>query len=151
MDEIDCRILECLKKNARMKLANIAEQVNLSVTATADRIRKLNTSGIIASYSVILDGSKLGKDLTALISVSLEHPQYNAHFVEMVQGHPDILECHYITGDYDFFLKVITNGSFGLESLLNYIKGIKGVSLTRTLVVLSTVKNEISVTPTPDE
>lgn len=149
MDDIDCRIIECLKQNARMKMSEIARMVNLSVTATADRIHKLESSGVIVGYGVILDESRLGRDLTALISVSLEHPQYNAHFIEMVRANGDILECHYVTGDYDFNLKVVTYGSVGLETLLNYIKGIKGVSLTRTLVVLSTVKDEISVTPEP--
>lgn len=149
IDEIDCTIIECLKKNARMKLSEIARRVNLSLTATADRVRRLEQSGVVRGYGVILDESRLGRDLTALISVRLEHPRYNAGFIEMIRQHPDILECHYVTGDYDFNLKVVTNGGAGLEQLLNYIKGVSGVSLTRTLVVLSTVKDEMSVTPSP--
>ncbi len=148
MDEIDCRIIECLKKNARMKMSEISGRVNLSVTSVADRIHRLEESGVITGYRVNLDMNKMGKDLSALISVSLEHPQYNKHFIDSVKLNDEVLECHYVTGDYDFIIKVVTSGSDGLEKLLNYIKGIKGVSLTRTLVILSTVKSETTVTPT---
>ena len=143
MDELDYKILDCLKENARAKLSTIANEINLSITATTERIRRMEADGIITGYRVVIDENRMGKDLKALISVSLEHPRYNNRFSEMVKNHPDILECYYITGDYDFHLKVSTSGGEGLEKLLNYIKGIQGVSLTRTLVVLSTVKSEL--------
>ena len=143
MDELDHKILACLKENARAKLSSIAEQINLSITATTERIHRMEAEGIITGYRVVIDEGRMGKDLKALISVSLEHPRYNNEFAEMVKNHPDILECYYITGDYDFHLKVSTSGGEGLEQLLNYIKAIKGVSLTRTLVVLSTIKSEL--------
>ena len=143
MDELDYKILGCLKQNARAKLSAIASEINLSITATTERIHRMEADGIITGYRVAIDEGRMGKDLKALISVSLEHPQYNEGFAEMVKSHPDILECYYITGDYDFHLKVSTSGGEGLEKLLNYIKGIKGVSLTRTLVVLSTIKSEL--------
>ena len=143
MDELDYKILGCLKQNARAKLSAIASEINLSITATTERIHRMEADGVITGYRVVIDEGRMGKDLKALISVSLEHPQYNEGFAEMVKNHPDILECYYITGDYDFHLKVSTSGGEGLEKLLNYIKGIKGVSLTRTLVVLSTIKSEL--------
>lgn len=143
MDELDYKILACLKENARAKLSTIANEINLSITATTERIRRMEADGIITGYRVVIDENRMGKDLKALISVSLEHPRYNNRFSEMVKNHPDILECYYITGDYDFHLKVSTSGGEGLEKLLNYIKGIQGVSLTRTLVVLSTIKSEL--------
>ncbi len=150
MDDIDCRIISCLKENARTKLSAIADTVSLSITATADRIRKLEHSGIISGYTVLIDESRIGKDITALISVRLEHPRYNEEFCRQVKTNAEILECHYVTGDYDFNLKVVTSGSVGLEKMLTYIKSIKGVALTRTLVVLSTVKSELCVTPQPE-
>lgn len=145
MDEIDLRILTCLKENARAKASAIAEEINLSVTAVIERIRKLEASGAIMRYTTVIDSRKLGKDLTAFISVSLENPKYNEGFIERMNDFGDILECHYITGDYDFLLKVVTGGSRELEQVLNYIKSAPGVSITRTLVVLSTSKSEISV------
>jgi Lrp/AsnC family leucine-responsive transcriptional regulator len=149
MDDIDCRIIACLKENARTKLSAIADTVSLSITATADRIRKLENTGIISGYTVLLDETKIGHDIIALIFVRIEHPRFNEEFCRQVKLHPEILECHYVTGDYDFILKVVTSGSAGIERLLTFVKSIKGVSLTRTLVVLSTVKSELSVTPVP--
>ncbi len=147
MDEIDLRILSCLKENSRIKASAIAVHINLSVTAVIERIRKLEASGIIQQYTTVIDPRKLGKDLTAFISVSLENPKYSNEFIEKMNLFGDILECHYITGDYDFLLKVVTGGSNELEQVLNYIKSAPGVSVTRTLVVLSTSKSEISVAP----
>ena len=92
---------------------------------------------------------KIGQDISAFISVSLEHPKYNEGFIENVKQNPQITECHYITGDFDFLLKVITGSTQELEAVLNEIKCIHGVSLTKTLVVLSTMKNEYSVLPNP--
>ena len=57
------------------------------------------------------------------------------------------MECHYITGDFDFMLKVVTNSTQTLERVLNQIKSVVGVKMTKTIVILSTVKNEYSVDP----
>ena len=113
----------------------------MSVSAVIERIKKLEANGIIKQYTVVLDSKKLGMDITAFISVSMEHPKYN----KFVKTHKQITECHYITGDFDFLLKVNTESTGGLESLLNEIKSAGGVSLTKTLVVLSTVKEDYSV------
>jgi Lrp/AsnC family leucine-responsive transcriptional regulator len=147
MDELDHQILKYLKENSRMRISVISQKINLSVTAIIDRIKKLEASGIIKQYTTIIDPGKIGKDITAFISVSLEHPKYNDEFVSMVTQNSEILECHYITGDYDFLLKVVTGGSGSLERVLNYVKSLHGVAITRTLVVLSTLKNEISILP----
>ena len=114
----------------------------MSVSAVIERIKKLEANGIIKQYTVVLDSKKLGMDITAFISVSMEHPKYNNNFNEFVKTHKQITECHYITGDFDFLLKVNTESTGGLESLLNEIKSAGGVSLTKTLVVLSTVKED---------
>ena len=147
MDLIDKKILDCLRQNARMPASMISEQVNLSVSAVLERIRKLERSGIVRQYTVLLDHKKIGKDLSAFISVSLDHPKHNDQFVASVQKDKRITECHYITGDFDFLLKVIVHSTAALEATLNTIKNIQGVSLTRTLVVFSTHKQDVSVLP----
>ena len=145
MDKIDVKIIERLKNDARENASVIGSQVNMSVSAVIERIKKLEANGIIKQYTVVLDSKKLGMDITAFISVSMEHPKYNNNFNEFVKTHKQITECHYITGDFDFLLKVNTESTGGLESLLNEIKSAGGVSLTKTLVVLSTVKEDYSV------
>lgn len=147
MDIIDIKILEFLRGNSRINASLIGEQVNMSVSAVIERIRKLEASGIIKQYTTILNAKLLGKDTTAFISVRLEHPKYNESFMESVKKQPEIIECYYLTGDFDYILKVITASTETLARVLNEIKSIKGVSLTKTVVVLSTVKNEVSCFP----
>lgn len=149
MDEIDLKILHCLKKNARLNATAVGSRINLSVSAVIERIKRLESAGIIAQYTTIINQQKIGKDITAFVSVRIEHPKCNDGFHKMVLKHHDIIECHYIAGDFDFMLKVITGTTASLEQVINYIKSIDGVSLTRTLVVLSTIKNEVS--PLPDQ
>jgi Lrp/AsnC family leucine-responsive transcriptional regulator len=145
MDNIDIKIINSLRNNSRVNASDIAEKVNLSVSAVIERIKKLESSGIIKQYTVVLDTNKLGKDVMALISVSIEHPKFNETFVESVMQNPQIVECHYIAGDFDFLLKVITESTQTLEKILNDIKCVNGVSKTKTMIVLSTIKNDLSI------
>lgn len=147
MDEIDRKILHCLKENARMSASAIGEQVSLSVSAVIERIRKMESGGVIRQYTVLLDPVRTGSDVCAFISISLEHPKHNEAFSQSVRKDPRISECHYVTGDFDFLLKVVTDSTRSLESVLGDIKSIRGVSLTRTLVVLSTVKHDVPGLP----
>ncbi len=130
-----------------MNASIIGERINMSVSAVIERIKKLEKTGIIKQYSAILDHKKIGKDMMAYVAVRIEHPQYNDAFSANIIGNPEILECHYITGDFDFLLKVVTNSSKDLERVLYDIRCIPGVSRTRTLVVLSTFKNDVTALP----
>lgn len=147
MDTIDCKILACLKQNSRENAKTIGEKVNLSTSAVIERIKKMENCGLIERYTTIINQSVLGRDTMAFISVSLEHPRFNDEFIRLVEENASIAECHYIAGDFDFLLKVITQNGKTLEAVLNYIKSINGVSLTRTSVVLTTNKCEISLLP----
>jgi Lrp/AsnC family leucine-responsive transcriptional regulator len=147
IDRTDLQILKHLKENARINASVIGERISMSVSAVIERIRKLESAGVIRQYTVVLDPQKIGKDICAFISVSLEHPKFNDGFIASVRSESQIIECHYITGDFDFLLKVMTGSTEGLTDVLNSIKCIKGVSLTRTLIVLSTTKNEYTVLP----
>lgn len=144
MDAVDIKIIECLKENARENASVIGSKVNMSVSAVIDRIRKLEASGVIKQYTVVLDNEKMGLDITAFIMVSMEHPRYNDSFIEFVKNHPNIVECHYITGGSDFLLKISTHSGKGLENLVNDIKSLGGISYTKTQVVLSTNKENYS-------
>jgi len=147
MDSIDVKILGYLRENSRVNASVIGEKINMSVSAVIERIKKLESSGIIKQYTAILEPQLIGKEFMAFVSVSLEHPKYNDRFVEFVCDHPDIIECNYITGDFDFILKVITYSTGSFAQILNQIKSIPGVSHTKTIVVMSTFKNECSVLP----
>lgn len=145
LDEIDYKILRCLKKNAREKASAISEEISLSVSAVIERIKKLEASGIITGYTAIFDQKLLGNDMTALMEVSLEHPRYYDAFCEMVASIDSIVSCYYMTGDYDFMLRIVTDSSDSLELIHRRIKSMEGVSATETHFVLKEVKNEYSV------
>jgi len=151
MDGIDINILKLLQKNARVTVSEIAGEVTLSVPAVCERLKKLDASGIIQQYTTIINPKKLKKDLTAIMFISLERPRFSVGFTEYVIGENDILECNYLAGDYDYALKIITESTTTLEKLLNRIKSVQGVQKTRTVVVLSTVKNNYSVSPEASE
>lgn len=147
MDKIDYKILSCLKDNSRENATTIGAKINLSTSAVIERIKKLESSGMIEKYTTVVNRKAFERDTMAFISVSLEHPKYNEAFIKMIEENTSITECHYIAGDFDFILKVITQKGDTLEDILNYIKAINGVSLTRTFVVLSTNKCEVCHLP----
>ena len=142
MDLIDYRLLICLKENSRENATNIGAKINLSTSAVIERIKKLENSGVIEGYTTIINQSALGRDIMAFI-----YPRHNQNFIDLINKNNSIVECHYIAGDFDFILKVITEKGSTLEEILNYIKAIKGVSLTRTSVVLSTNKCDVCILP----
>jgi Lrp/AsnC family transcriptional regulator, leucine-responsive regulatory protein len=150
MDNTDVKILKLMQLNARMTVSEISSQINLSVPAVSDRVKKLESSGIIEKYVTIINPSRFRKELTAIMFITLERPKFTEKFVEFVQGENEILECHYLAGDFDYALKIITENTATLEKLLNRIKSAQGVIKTRTIVVLSTVKNNHSIVPFED-
>jgi len=149
VDALDIKILKILKENARISFLGIGKIINLSTSAVVERVKKLEKSGAINRYTAILDGKVFDKELTALMFISLESPRYNEGFLEFVQKESDILECHYIAGNYDYTLKIVTKNPETLERLLNKVKSQNGVMKTYTNVVLKTIKNDYSVNPGP--
>jgi len=147
MDSIDRQIITILQKNARSSISEISSRVNLSIPATSDRIRKIEAAGIITQYTAIVNAAALNMKLTAMMFVSLEKPHYSEHFVSFVNTQDEILECHYLAGDFDYLMKIVTESTESLERLLTRIKSVPGIQKTQTIVTLCTVKNVHSVLP----
>jgi Lrp/AsnC family leucine-responsive transcriptional regulator len=140
LDRIDLKILSILQNNGRAHLADIAKEVDLSSPAVMERVKKLEARGVIKGYRAVLDPKKVGKDITAFIGVSVSHQRYIAAFASYMSGQPDVLECHHVTGEESFIVKVKTANTESLEKLLGEIRSVEGVTRTVTKVVLSTVK-----------
>lgn len=147
LDAVDYKILRCLKDNARQKASAISDAIGLSVSAVIERIRKMEASGVIRGYTVLVDQKQLGNGMTALMEVSLEHPRYYDSFASMICKNKNIVSCYYLTGDFDFILKIITDSSDSLELIHRQIKSTEGVSATKTHFVLKNVKADLSVIP----
>ncbi len=150
MDAMDIKILDCLKKNAREKASDISKEIHLAVSTVIERIRKMESSGLIKAYTIILDEKKMGNELTVLMEVSLRHPNDYESFIEMIESNPNVVSCYYMTGDFDFILKIICRSTDELEYLHKTIKGHNGVSGTRTHYVLKNVKNSYCTVPSEE-
>ena len=145
MDKIDMRILKILKDNARLSASAISEEINLSVSAVIERIKKLETSGVIKGYTVDIDQAKMGNNMVALMEVGLRHPDCYDGFVDIVNKNNNIVSCYYQTGEFDFVLHIVTDSTEGLEQVYKDVKSYDGVSKTETHFVLKTIKEEHSV------
>jgi len=105
-----------------------------------ERVKKLEAGGVIKGYQALLDSKKVGKDVTAFIGVSVgNHGDIDKFAAQMLQHH-DVLECHHVTGDESFILKVKSANTGSLEKLLGEIRSVEGVTRTVTKIVLSTAK-----------
>lgn len=151
MDYIDYKILSALKENARMKASEISRDIHLSVSSVIDRIRKLETSGIIQAYTIVTNEPLVGNDVTALMEISLEHPRYTDNFVQYIQSDSHIVSCYYLTGEFDYMIKICCHSSKELEEIHRNIKQQEGVRLTKTHYVLRTEKNIYSSLPQDPE
>ncbi|MBQ3660613.1 MAG: Lrp/AsnC family transcriptional regulator [Firmicutes bacterium] len=147
LDTIDVRILEVLQENARVSISELSKQVNLSLSAVSERLKKLENSNIIEQYTTVLNPAAMEKELSAIMMISMEDPSDTVEFRRLVQELDEILECHYITGTYDYVLKITTKNMATLELLMNKIKSIKSIKHTETNVIFSTIKNKHSVVP----
>jgi Lrp/AsnC family leucine-responsive transcriptional regulator len=151
MDKMDYKILKYLKLNARNKASDISKEIHLSVSAVIERIRKMERNNVIKNYTIIVDQKKLGNDMTALMEVSLEHPKFYESFATAIKNNNNIVSCYYLTGDFDFMLKIFCKSSDHLERIHREIKSLEWVSATKTHFVLKTVKNIFSVIPDINE
>ena len=106
IDAIDLKILYILQNNGRKRLADIADEVELSAPAVMERVKKLEASGVIRGYQALIDSKKVGKDITAFIGVSIGNQSDIDHFAQQMLRYGDVLECHHVTGDESFILKV---------------------------------------------
>ncbi len=140
IDVIDLKILYILQNSGRKRLADIADEVELSAPAVMERVKKLEASGVIRGYQALIDSKKVGKDITAFIGVSIGNQSDIDLFAQQMLRYGDVLECHHVTGDESFILKVKSANTASLEKLLGEIRSVDGVTRTVTNVVLSTAK-----------
>ncbi|WP_163993864.1 Lrp/AsnC family transcriptional regulator [Pyxidicoccus caerfyrddinensis] len=151
LDELDIRIVDLLQRDGRATQLELSRSVGLSQPAVAERIRKLEERGVITGYTARVDASRLGKDITAFIGVSIEHPKYFEGFAKKVLSLPDILECHRVAGQDSYILKVKTANTKTLDSLLvETLRTIAGVTRTQTTIVLSSIKEDTHVRVPPE-
>src|SRR5262249_39253292 len=148
LDPIDYKLIDLLQQDARMTQLELAGAVGLSQPAVAERMRKLEQEKIILNYVARVDGRSLGKDITAFIGVGVDHPKYNAGLAKKILEMPDVLECHHVTGQDSYLLKVVTENTQSLDRLITeQLRTIPGVTRTHTTIVMSSVKEGAHIKP----
>jgi Lrp/AsnC family transcriptional regulator, leucine-responsive regulatory protein len=145
LDDIDTQLLEMLQVSGRISQHDLAQAVGLSSPAVGERLRKLEERGIIRRFAAVLDPKLVGHDVTAFIAVGMAGSRYYAGFRQRVTDHPEVLECHSITGQGSHLIKIRTESTSGLEALLAEIQSWPGVQWTNTSIVLSTVKETVAL------
>jgi Lrp/AsnC family leucine-responsive transcriptional regulator len=143
MDDIDQQILEMLKSNGRMTSSEISKVIHLSVPAITERIRKLEKSGVINQFTVKLNRKAIGHNLVVYIFVQLHGSAETEQFRKSIIQSPIVLECHHISGEYDYLLKVGLPDLSEMEGFITHtLKANHNVVRSNTIFTLSTLKEE---------
>lgn len=144
LDDIDRRILRILQTNGRISNADLARRAHLSAPAMHARIKRLEQQGYIRDYVALLNREAVGFDMLCFIHVSLQvhQPEAVERFRDAIRQLPEVLECHHITGEYDYLLKVAIRNRKDLERfVMKQLTPIRGLAHIRTSVVLSEIKS----------
>lgn len=150
MDAIDRRILRALARKGRLTNTELAEEVGLSPSPCWTRVKRLEQAGTIRGYAAILDQAALGLPDTVFIEIMMDRHDEDSlrRFEEAVEAVPEILECHLITGEYDYMIKAAVGGTIGYERLLrDRLYRLPGVRHTRTSFALRCLKQALSPVP----
>lgn len=144
IDHVDRRILTLLQEDGRMSNLALAQSVRLSPTAVLERVRRLVREGYILGYEARLNPVRLDARLLVFVEVLLDHgsPEVVERFRVAVAEHPEIMECHMVTGSFDYLLKVrVADIETCREFIAGVLQAIPGLRETRTLPVMEEVKN----------
>ncbi len=147
-DRYDRRILALLQQNSRTTTKEIAADLGLSVTPTYERIKRLEREGFIKQYVALVDSHKIGKQLTVMATVSLkEHSrEYLNRFVEQIRPLPEVMECYYVAGSFDYIVKVVvTNMEAYQHFLVNKLAAIENIGHVQSYFVMTEVKHSTAV------
>jgi len=138
VDKIDKIIIKGLIKNARISIMQLSKLAGISGAAVHQRLKKLENSNLITGSKISLNAKLLGFKTIAFIGVFLDKAMINTEAVKKLDEIPEILECHYTTGNWSIFLKILCRDNEHLMNILNKkIQTIKGVSRTETFISLN--------------
>ncbi len=148
IDNIDKKILETLQDNGRIKNSDLAKIINISPPPTAERVKKLEKNGYIKKYVALVDPITVGITCFTYVEVTLVRHGKDAieRFMSSIVKIEEVLECHHITGDADFLLKIATKDIPNYEQfIIQTLTALPDVQHLKTLVVLSTLKQETKI------
>lgn len=141
MDAVDRIILDRLQADGTQTYAEIGAAAGLSPSAVNDRLKRLRAEGVIRRMTADVDPTALGLSLLSFVLVAVNEPRGEGRFREAMKAAPEVLECHHLTGEFSYLLKLRLRDTAHLEQfLMDRLKPLAGVDRTHTLIALSTVK-----------
>ena len=143
LDRTGWQILHALQNDARLSFSQFGRQVGLSAPAVAERVRRMEETGIITGYRAQVNPEKVGMPLTAIIELTTSPNNYPRIFT-VIDQLPEILECHHVTGHYSFTIKAIAESMAHLEQLIGKLSQ---YGSTTTAIVLSSPIKAKAIAP----
>jgi Lrp/AsnC family transcriptional regulator, leucine-responsive regulatory protein len=143
LDTKDLAILRLLQQNARITVKEIAAEVHLSTTPVHERIKRMETTGVIKQYAALLDPAKLNKALTAICYVSLKEHSKTAgtKFIKAINAMAEVVECYNISGEFDFMLKVVCRDMNEYHDFhVNKLSNIENMGHVQSVFVIGVIK-----------
>ena len=143
LDEKDLRILHLLQENARITVKEISDKIHLSTTPVHERIKRMESSGVIRQYATLVDHTKVKKGLMVICYVSLKQHSKNAgnKFIKTIHELKEVIECYNISGEFDFMLKVVSeNMDAYYDFHVNKLSQIENMGHVQSVFVMGIIK-----------
>ncbi|RNA62813.1 Lrp/AsnC family transcriptional regulator [Chryseobacterium nematophagum] len=143
-DEIDKKLLLFLQNDAKQTTKQLSYQLDLSVTAVYERIRKLENSGVISKYVALLDKEKIEKDFVVLchVKLSLHKKEHVLQFEKEIMNLHEVTECFHVSGDYDYILKICVKDMADYRNfMVTKLTTLNHIASTHSSFMISEVKN----------
>ena len=145
LDEIDRNLLAALQENDRLTMGDLSKTLGVPTSTLNDRLKRLLRQGLITGFHARLSPEALGLNLLAFVYIGWNSPKTESIFLDRVAKMAWVLECHHVTGAWNYLMKVRVGTTRDLESFLVMMKAIEGVERTETVIVLSTAKETLAV------
>ncbi len=153
MDKLDLKILDLLQTDGRISNVDLSEKIHLSPPQCLRRVRVLEEQGVIRRYAALVAPAAIGLNVTAFVALSLDRAQFKqVRDVEsVIKSFPEIIECHTISGDFDYLIKVVAHDLKSLSHFLtDRLMQVPGVGGLRSMICLEEVKAQSSLPVTLD-
>ncbi len=148
LDKLDRKILNLLQADGRMAMKDLAERIGLSITPCIERVRRMERDGVITGYYARVDPAKLGAGLLVFVEITLDHKSGNmfGQFRREVERIAQVLECHLISGEFDYLIKARIGEMSDYRKLLgDILLQLPGAVQSKSYVVMEEVKETLTI------
>lgn len=149
LDRLDRRILTLLQQDGRMSMKDLSEQVGLSITPCIERVKRMERDGVIMGYFARVNPAALGAALLVFVEITLDHKSGNMfdQFRREVLRIPEVMECHLISGDFDYLIKARIREMSEYRKLLgDILLQLPGAVQSKSYVVMEEIKETLTIT-----